>query len=134
MAKTLVLPAARGWPKNAQMATAISTRYNIAMSNPYSAILLVGSKGMLAQAVARALQRRGLPFSAADLPEYDITREADVQKLFEQHRPTLLLNCAAHTKVDLCEQEEQKVTAINGHAVGTLAGACKQHGTRLLHI
>ena len=104
------------------------------MANPYASVLIVGGKGMLASAVARALTARQHAFAAVDLPEYDITREADVRRMFAEFRPSLVLNCAAHTKVDLCEDEEDKANAINGHAVGLLATAAKEHHSRLVHI
>jgi dTDP-4-dehydrorhamnose reductase len=54
--------------------------------------------------------------------------------MFTEHRPTLLINCAAHTKVDLCEDEREKADAINGHAVGVLAAAAREHGTFVVHF
>jgi dTDP-4-dehydrorhamnose reductase len=45
-----------------------------------------------------------------------------------------VLNCAAHTKVDLCEQEPEKAEAINGQVVGQLADLCEGHGALLVTI
>src|SRR5207248_604464 len=47
--------------------------------------------------------------------------------------PTLVLNCGAYTKVDLCEQNEAVANSINGQAVGMLALLSKRHGFRLVH-
>jgi dTDP-4-dehydrorhamnose reductase len=63
----------------------------------------------------------------------DITSDDSLARAFEQHRPTLVLNCAAHTKVDLCEEQRDLADAINGRAVATLATLSKQHGSKLVH-
>ena len=89
---------------------------------------------MLAQAFTAALTARGLNAIAADRTLCDITRESDVRRFFGEHKPTVLINCAAHTKVDLCEDEQEKADAINGHAVGTLAALSREHGTFLVHF
>jgi len=101
--------------------------------NPYSSIVITGGRGMLAQAIGQSLAARGLAAMTADKAECDITREADVRRLFDRHRPTLLINCAAHTKVDLCEDEIEKADAINGHAVGVLARLSREYATFLVH-
>lgn len=99
----------------------------------YESIVITGGKGMLAQALAQTLQSRNLPFHAIGHAECDITNESDVRRLFAEHKPTLLINCAAHTKVDLCEDEQEKANAINGHAVGILADQARAHGCFLVH-
>jgi dTDP-4-dehydrorhamnose reductase len=100
----------------------------------YDSIIITGGNGMLAHALIRALAARGLRALTLDRRVCDITQSADVRRTFESHRPSLLLNCAAHTKVDLCEDEPDKADEINGRAVGRLAEAAKRHGTRLVHF
>jgi len=102
--------------------------------NLYQSILITGGNGMLAHALVRNLVARRHSAVAVDRGTCDITREQDVNRIFQQHRPTLLFNCAAHTKVDLCEDEAEKADAINGHAVGNLARSCRQAGTFLVHF
>jgi dTDP-4-dehydrorhamnose reductase len=99
----------------------------------YRSIVITGGRGMLAQAVRQLLEARKLSCSALDRTECDVTSEADVARVFKELKPTLLINCSAHTKVDLCEDEKEKADAINGHAVGNLARASKEHGTFLVH-
>lgn len=101
---------------------------------PYSSIVITGGLGMLAQAFKRRLTARGHSFVGVDLPEYDLTHPEKVRELFATYKPTLLLNCAAHTKVDLCEEQQDLANAVNGHAVGSLATSAKEHGTFLVHI
>lgn len=103
------------------------------MSDPYSSILLVGDRGMLAHAVRRSLARRGLTAVGVDRDECDITDAASVAATFAEHRPTLVFNCAAYTAVDKAEQEEALATAINATGPANLAAACKANGATLVH-
>lgn len=99
----------------------------------YDSIFVIGSYGMLAKALTEALRSRGHEPAGADRDTYDLTRRDDVARLFSEHRPTLLFNCAAYTAVDKCEEERDLADAINGHAVGTLAEFARHHGTCLVH-
>ena len=99
----------------------------------YQSIVITGGQGMLAHALAQELRTRGLPFVAVSRAECDISQPEAVQSLFQKHRPTLVLNCAAHTRVDQCEDEPQLADVINGQAVGTLAAQARETGARLVH-
>ena len=102
--------------------------------NIFDSIVITGGYGMLANALLCKLAQRKLSVHAVDRDVCDITRESDVASLFQSARPTLLINCAAHTKVDQCEDEEAAANAINGTGVGLLATACKKSGTMLVHF
>jgi len=100
----------------------------------HASILITGGGGMLADALKRALAARRRAFVAPPRGELDITNDEQVRRAFRESRPTLVLNTAAHTKVDLCEEEPAKADEINGHAVGRLAAAAKEYGAKLLHV
>jgi dTDP-4-dehydrorhamnose reductase len=99
----------------------------------YDSVLITGGRGMLAHAVKQALAARGIPFVAVDRSTHDLTREADVARAFAEHRPTLVMNCAAYTAVDKCEEEPAAADAGNGTLVGHLAKACRSSGAALVH-
>jgi dTDP-4-dehydrorhamnose reductase len=96
-------------------------------------IVITGAGGMLGHALADALIQRGHQPILLPRAKCDLASEEDVRRIFD-HRPTLLLNCAAHTKVDLCEQEPDLANRVNGTAVGQMAQLCRQHGTKLVHV
>lgn len=96
--------------------------------------VIFGSKGMLARALAAELVSRGIDFVGLDLPECDLTRQADVAAVFARIRPSVVFNCAAFTKVDACEQQRELAEAVNGYAVGTLATMCREFDATLVHI
>ncbi len=46
----------------------------------------------------------------------------------------MVVNCAAFTKVDACEEHEEKATAVNGAGVAAAAAAARRAGARLVHL
>lgn len=99
----------------------------------YDSILIAGGNGMLAYAVKQTLTARGLKFVSIDIDTHDLTKEADVARAFAEHKPTLVINCAAYTNVDKCEEEPAVANAVNGELVGHLARACRAAGAALVH-
>jgi dTDP-4-dehydrorhamnose reductase len=100
----------------------------------YDSILITGGGGMLGHALNDLLAERGHKSVSLNRQQLDIADRAAVTIAFAETKPTLVLNCAAHTKVDLCEQEKEKADAINGHAVGSLAALCRNSGAALVHV
>ena len=96
-------------------------------------IVITGGGGMLAQALVRSIRARGVHVVALNRAACNVASESDVYRMFMELKPTLLLNCAAYTKVDQAEQEPDLAEAVNGYAVGTLARLAKQYETALVH-
>lgn len=90
--------------------------------------LITGGAGMLAHAFEQTLKERGDTVHLVSRADCDLTRTGMVVATLEHFRPTVVLNCAAYTKVDLAEKEKDLAMAVNGKAVGTLAEACRQRG------
>ena len=100
----------------------------------YQSVIVTGGGGMLAQDFKRVLNERGVTPLMARHADCDISDPDQLARVFETHRPTLVLNCAADTAVDLCEQRVERANAINGDGPGNLARACKRWGARLVHF
>jgi dTDP-4-dehydrorhamnose reductase len=99
----------------------------------YNSILITGAGGMLAHALKGALDARGLRYNAVTRSQWDIGDPQQVELLFEDVHPTLVLNCAAYTKVDLAEQEAAVANRVNGDGPRNLAEACAAAGAKLVH-
>lgn len=100
-------------------------------------VLTVGSDGQLGRACKAA-------FSDAEkyeLFEYpveklDITDENAVSKAFKDVCPDVVINCAAYTNVDKCENESEYEIAYRVNVLGALylARECEKCGAALVHI
>ncbi len=97
-------------------------------------LMLIGSKGQLGRELHRKCERRGLPVVAADLPEVDITDFPRLERLFLESRPSVAINAAAYTAVDLAESERQICFAVNRDGPAELARICAKNDIPLIHI
>lgn len=95
-------------------------------------IWLVGNRGMLGTEVERLLRERGLAYVATDV-ELDITSPAAVEAFAAEHRPDLVINCAAYTAVDRAEEEEDVARSINADGPENLARALPDQ-SRFIHV
>ena len=66
--------------------------------------------------------------------ELDITSEDAVSASLHKHKPNLVINAAAYTAVDKAEEEREQAYAVNAYGAGYIADACRELGSRLIHI
>lgn len=89
---------------------------------------------MLAGELAKVLHAQGVTPALIRRSECDISDLIHVNNLFITYRPSLVINCAAHTKVDLCEDEPERANAINGIGVANLGEQALEYGAKLVHF
>jgi len=97
-------------------------------------LLITGVHGQLGRALEIEAGRRSLSSTGRDVDTLDITDRDAVLAWIEAERPATVVNAAAFTAVDDCEAHEDEALAVNGTAVGHLADACNQVGSRLVQI
>jgi dTDP-4-dehydrorhamnose reductase len=95
--------------------------------------LITGAGGLLARALRASLAARGITPIVLARQDCDVTDPDAVQKCFEAHRPRVVLNCAAYTKVDQAEREPSLADAVNADAVANLAAESRRHDAVLVH-
>jgi dTDP-4-dehydrorhamnose reductase len=96
--------------------------------------LVLGGTGMLGRAVAAECRRRGWTALAVGRGHADITDRVAVHAVAAAFRPQLLVNCAALTRVDDCENEGAAAFAVNGAAVANVVEVARSLRARLLHV
>jgi len=95
-------------------------------------VLITGGKGMLGRTLQRRLAEHEL--SIADLPEADICDLRSFTEFCGNFRPDAVIHCAAMTKVDDCETNEELAFRLNGTGSANVATACRSVGARLIAI
>lgn len=68
------------------------------------------------------------------LMKVDISKDIDLENLFEEIKPDIVLNTVALHNVDYCESHPEESFNINTKAVGRVADLCNNIGARLVHI
>ncbi len=95
-------------------------------------IALIGANGMLATAIKKSLSAEYQLFSY-DLPDFDMTDRTQVLSL-QESSPDIIINCAAYTNVDGCEEHRELAMQVNGEALGFLAELAEKTAATLVHI
>jgi dTDP-4-dehydrorhamnose reductase len=104
-----------------------------AISGLKGRVVLVGANGMLGRMVQKLLPK-GLELICYDLPDFDMTDQAQVSAAISLSRPDIVINCAAYTAVDACEDQEELATRVNALGVAHLAWSARELDATLVHI
>jgi dTDP-4-dehydrorhamnose reductase len=96
--------------------------------------LVTGAGGMLAHDLLLRLAEGGEAAVGVDRAALDITDEDAVRTVFDDHRPAVVVNCAAWTGVDAAETAEPNALRVNGEGPRHLAVLAAKHGARLLQV
>jgi len=101
-------------------------------------IVVAGAKGLLGYEVVRVCATAGDEVIETDVtPDLrilDITNLDSITGILRSERPDWMINCAAYTDVDGCENHEDIAFSLNAKGPELLAQACEHYGTKLLHI
>lgn len=97
-------------------------------------ILLAGGTGQVGSEIRNLAQRKGYPVKSPDSTTLDIRDPDSVRKVMERTDPSLVINAAAWTNVDLAETETESAFRLNHQGPGHLALACSERNIPLLHI
>lgn len=96
--------------------------------------LVFGGTGMLGKSVVAEGRRRGQGVLGLSHAQGDITDRDRVLYWAESFEPQVIVNCAAFTQVDACEEKREHALEANGHALAHVAAAADRCHARLIHI
>jgi dTDP-4-dehydrorhamnose reductase len=94
---------------------------------------VTGAQGMLGRAVMAEATSHQMDVVGTGR-EVDVTDENAVHAWVHQHKPTLVIHCAAYTAVDKAEAEEELAMRVNAHAAGVVARASHDVGAHMVHV
>lgn len=96
-------------------------------------ILITGSNGMLGHDLQEVLNdKHELILTTSET--LNITDKNQVLKVICENKPDIVINSAAYTDVDGCEDNHDIAYGVNGEGVRNLAIACKEIDCPLVHI
>lgn len=97
-------------------------------------ILVTGAGGQLGTDLAAVCTAAGDDLIALDRASLDVGDRAAVDRSIGEHRPAVVVNCAAWTAVDACEADPSRAHRVNADAVRWLRSACDDVGAHLVQI
>ncbi|MBQ7972880.1 MAG: dTDP-4-dehydrorhamnose reductase [Lachnospiraceae bacterium] len=98
-------------------------------------LIITGGNGQLGRAInALYKDREDICCVNTDVDDLDITNLEAVQEFVAKEKPYAIINCAAHTAVDACEDQVDLAYKINAIGPRNLAIAAKANGAKLMHI
>jgi dTDP-4-dehydrorhamnose reductase len=108
------------------------------MLNPRGVVIL-GSTGMLGQALLREAERRRVPYvglarGAPDNHAIDLTDDVALEEALRWNDGRTIINAAALTDLDTCEKDPAQAYALNTRLPSVLARHCQRTGRRLVQI
>lgn len=96
--------------------------------------LVFGGTGMLGRQVVAEGRRRGASVLGLSRLQADVTDPDRLAWWVRSFRPQVVVNCAAFTAVDACEEERDRAFAVNGDGAEHAARAAAEVGAHLLHV
>lgn len=111
-------------------------------------ILVTGSNGLLGQKLVKQLSENdNYELIATSQGEnrinnkqgyiyesMDITSAKEVEEIFEKHKPNIVINTAAMTNVDACEEHKKACWTINVDAVQMLLDNSTKYNSHFIHL
>ena len=96
-------------------------------------ILVLGCKGLLGTDLMDVLGDAHA-VEGVDIDDFDITSRSDCRELVASRAPGAVVNAAAFTDVDGCEDRRDACFAVNAEGVRHMAEACREQGVPIVHF
>jgi dTDP-4-dehydrorhamnose reductase len=96
-------------------------------------IVIVGSGGRLGAALMREYREK-FDVVAFNHAQLDLANGAQIRDKLSPLEFDLLINCAAMTNIDLCEQEIEQAFAVNAEGPQLLARICRDKNAKMIHF
>jgi dTDP-4-dehydrorhamnose reductase len=97
-------------------------------------ILVFGGNGQLGRELARAAALQAIPLETLSHAEVDIAEGSAVASVLSRIKPTLVVNAAAYTRVDLAETNVEEARRANEIGPAVIASACADAHLPMVHI
>lgn len=99
-------------------------------------VLLTGASGQLGLELQKQLKKSDREYAvvATDCEALDIADFNQVKAELSRVKPDIVINCAAYTAVDKCEEEIEQAYKVNALGPKHLAVVCEEIGCKLVHI
>lgn len=106
----------------------------MSVNNEMKKILVTGCNGQLGREIQKEYENDGAMLICTDMGDLDISDNEQVMRYVRDLQPDVIMNCAAYTAVDACENEWDLAYRTNAIGPRNLAIAARETGAKLMHI
>ena len=97
--------------------------------------MITGSNGQLGRELQKFYsQNSNIELLCSDINELDISNKSSVNSYITINKPDIIINAAAYTQVDKCEDEKEIARKINVDGTKNLVDAIKKTDIVLVHV
>jgi dTDP-4-dehydrorhamnose reductase len=96
-------------------------------------IVVLGSQGQVGRELVRQLEGQGAAVRGLNRLEADLSDPETTISALRMLQPSVVINAAAYTAVDLAETERDLALKVNGEAPGVIAKFCADLGVPFVH-
>ncbi len=101
-------------------------------------IIIYGANGMLGKRLVEQFKENELYLFGSkangDVKKLDVSNGSDIIGSILSINPSLVINSAAFTDVDLCEKEKGYAAVVNDYSINNMVVGCKKAGSKFLHF
>lgn len=97
-------------------------------------IMVTGCNGQLGREIQKEYENDEVELLCTDVGDLDISDHVQIMEYVRQQKPDVIINCAAYTAVDACENAWDLAYRINAIGPRNLAIAAREVGAKLVHI
>lgn len=97
-------------------------------------ILVTGANGQLGKELALWQPEDGLNIVGLGRNELDITSLEQCRKAMEEHKPDVVIHCAAYTAVDQAETDRDGAYRVNAAGTRNVALAARESAAKLIYV
>ncbi|MGN4425757.1 dTDP-4-dehydrorhamnose reductase [Bacillus cereus group sp. MYBK30-1] len=97
-------------------------------------IIITGANGQLGKQLQEELNSEEYDMYLFDKKSLDVTNISQIEQVVQEIRPHTIIHCAAYTKVDAAEKEQNLAYLINAIGARNVAVASQLVGAKLVYI
>lgn len=97
-------------------------------------VIVLGGGGLLGAEVVRHFSKGPYVIKGVNRSELDITKGQEVAIWMERLHPDIVINCAALSNVDYCEERPEEAFRVNAEGVKNICLILEETGGKLIHI
>lgn len=97
-------------------------------------VIVIGANGQLGSDISSTLKENGYAVMDITHQDLDVINATDVERLFTDEKPDIVINTSAYHNVMLCEENPELSMKVNAAAPEFMSALLKKSGSKFIHF